>query len=114
MFRHMDVPGLEALPVGGTDLGELGRFLTALGDPVRQRIVLLLSADRLNVGDLADRVRLSPPAVSHHLKVLSDAGVLAQDRAGRERLYRVNATRCQELAERLRQFVASCCKPGCC
>ncbi len=92
----------------------LGRFLTALGDPTRQRIVLMLSRERLNVGALSDRFHLSRPAVSHHLKVLSHAGLLMQERDGRERVYRVDASRCRAFVEDLRRFVATCCSGKAC
>lgn len=93
---------------------DLGRFLTALGDPSRQQIVLLLSRERLNVGALADRFHLSRPAVSHHLKVLSDAGLLVQEREGRERVYRLDTTQCRTFADQLRRFVATCCRDANC
>jgi DNA-binding transcriptional ArsR family regulator len=96
------------------DLLALGRFLTALGDPTRQRIVLLLSRGRLNVGELAERFDLSRPAVSHHIKVLLDAGLLAQERDGRERVYRVDATRCRRFVTQLRTFVNACCSGKAC
>ncbi|MGH7821218.1 MAG: ArsR/SmtB family transcription factor [Candidatus Binatia bacterium] len=93
----------------------VGRFLTALGDPTRQRIVALLSSERLNVGRLAERVELSQPAVSHHLKILVDAGVLREERKGRERVYRLDPGCCQGLVEELRSFVSNCCaKARCC
>jgi DNA-binding transcriptional ArsR family regulator len=92
----------------------LGRFLTALGDPTRQRIVMMLSRERLNVGDLAERFHLSRPAVSHHLKVLSHAGLLVQERDGRERVYRVDSSRCRAFVEELRRFVATCCSGKAC
>lgn len=95
-------------------LRDLGRFLTALGDPSRQQIVLLLSRERLNVGALAERFDLSRPAVSHHLKVLSDAGLLVQEREGRERVYRLDASRCRAFTEQLRHFVAACCRDANC
>ena len=101
-------------PPDVSELADLGRFLAALGDPTRQQIMLLLSRERLNVGQLSDRFRLSRPAISHQLKVLADAGLLFQDRDGRERVYRVDARRCRRFVERLRSFVASCCRPGCC
>src|SRR5262245_21420810 len=90
-------------------LRDLSRFLTALGDPFRQRIVMILSRERLNVGDLTERFHLSRPAVSHHLKVLSDAGLLLQERAGRERVYRLDVGRCRQAVEQLREFVSTCC-----
>ena len=95
-------------------LAALGRFLTALGDPTRQRIVMMLSRERLNVGALSDRFHLTRPAISHHLKVLSHAGLLVQEREGRERVYRVDASRCRAFVEELRRFVATCCSGKAC
>lgn len=97
-----------------SDLGEVGRFLTALGDPTRQRILLVLSRETLNVGQLTERFPLSRPAMSHQLKVLSHAGLLVQERRGRERVYRLDARRCRELADRLRQFIGRCCAGAAC
>jgi ArsR family transcriptional regulator len=99
----------------GADLGELGRFLTALGDPTRQRIVLLLSRETLNVSQLTERFPLSRPAMSHQLKVLAHAGLLVQERHGRERVYRIDADHVRTMADRLRAFVTHCCAgPACC
>ena len=95
------------------DLLALGRFLTALGDP-RQRIVVHLSRRRLNVGELAEQFNLSRPALSHHIKVLLHAGVLVQEREGRERVYRVDAARCRKFADGLRTFVNACCSGKAC
>lgn len=97
------------------DFTELGRFLIALGDPTRQKIVMALSRERLNVNELTERFPLSRPAMSHHLKVLSHGGLLVQERLGRERVYRVNVSRCRQLANQLKQFVTTCCAgPECC
>jgi DNA-binding transcriptional ArsR family regulator len=88
---------------------ELSRFLTALGDPTRQEIVLILSREALNVNELTARFALSRPAVSHQLKVLTDAGVVVRERRGRERVYRVDAARCRAFADQLKEFVQHCC-----
>lgn len=88
---------------------DLPRFLVALGDPTRQQILMALSRERLNVGELAERFPLSRPAMSHHLKVLTDAGVLACERDGRERVYRVDVARCRALVRALGGFVETCC-----
>lgn len=62
----------------------------ALGDPFRQQIVMLLAEhERLNVTALAERITLSRPAISHHLKVLKNAGLVAIDRVSRENHYRL-------------------------
>jgi DNA-binding transcriptional ArsR family regulator len=96
------------------DASELSRFLVALGDPTRQEILTTLARERLNVGKLSERFSLSRPAVSHHLKILSDAGLLKRERLGRERVYRVDAARCRALVARLAGFVEGCCSGGAC
>jgi arsenate reductase (thioredoxin) len=64
-------PSSEALPV------ELAR---ALGDPLRWRIVELLSTEQLCVAHLAEELATAQPLVSHHLKVLRQAGLIEPDR----------------------------------
>lgn len=97
------------------DMAGLSRFLTALGDPTRQGIVLALSRETLNVGELTERFPLSRPAMSHHLKVLAHAGLLVQERRGRERVYRLDRRHCRSAVQALRQFVDTCCAgPACC
>ncbi|HZP42888.1 MAG TPA: metalloregulator ArsR/SmtB family transcription factor [Candidatus Binatia bacterium] len=97
-----------------SDLTAVSRFLAALGDPTRQRIVLVLSRETLNVGQLTERFPLSRPAMSHQLKVLADAGLLVQERRGRERVYRLDARRCRALAAALRRFIGRCCSGAAC
>lgn len=86
-------------------LTELSRFLVAIGDPIRQQILLLLARERLNVRSLTERIHLSRPAVSHQLKVLLDAGLLEQHADGRERFYRVRPDRCRTFLGDLERFV---------
>src|SRR6266852_8021664 len=100
--------------VDTSDLADLGRFLVALGDPIRQGIMMALSRERLNVGQLAARFPLSRPAMSHHLKVLADAGLLVRERQGRERVYRLDVKRCRGAVDRLRKFVLDCCAGSAC
>lgn len=90
------------------DLIDLSRFLVALGDPIRQQIVLLLSRERLNVAQLTSRVHLSRPAVSYQIKVLVDAGILVQERLGREHVYRVDGASLRAFQGRLGDFVDRC------
>lgn len=71
-----------------TDGKVITRFLTAIGDPVRLQLLYLLGhRGRCNVGDIASQFRLSRPAISHHLKVLKDAGVLDSEKVGQEVYY---------------------------
>jgi ArsR family transcriptional regulator, arsenate/arsenite/antimonite-responsive transcriptional repressor len=61
------------------------RIFIALGDPHRQRILLMFErGERLNVGQIFAASTLSRSAVSHHLRVLREAGVLASEKVGKE------------------------------
>jgi ArsR family transcriptional regulator, arsenate/arsenite/antimonite-responsive transcriptional repressor len=65
-----------------------GPLFQALGDSARQDIIMLLAEyERLNVNAIAERMTLSRPAVSHHLKVLLQAGIVRQERESRENFY---------------------------
>ena len=69
----------------------IAKVFVALGDAHRQRILLTFDkSERLTVGQIAQVATLSRPAVSHHLKILRDAGVLLAERSGREVYLRVN------------------------
>jgi ArsR family transcriptional regulator len=63
-------------------------MFVALGDPHRQRIVLMFEpGERLNVGQIVAASTLSRSAVSHHLRVLRTAGVLRCEKIGKEVWY---------------------------
>ena len=63
--------------------------LTALADPTRRAVFESLRAGPLPVGALASRLPVSRPAVSQHLKVLSDAGLVTMQARGTQRLYAI-------------------------
>ncbi len=63
--------------------------ITALADPTRRVIIERLRAGPLAVGAIADGMTISRPAVSQHLRVLSDAGLLHVTPAGNRRLYAI-------------------------
>ena len=66
-------------------------IFNALGDSSRQDIVMLLAQqERLNVSQIAEQMPLSRPAISHHLKVLMQAGLLHMERVSRENFYTLN------------------------
>ncbi|HXX85343.1 MAG TPA: metalloregulator ArsR/SmtB family transcription factor [Casimicrobiaceae bacterium] len=63
----------------------IASIFVALGDPHRQRILLMFEpGERLNVGQIVAASTLSRSAVSHHLRVLREAGVLASEKVGKE------------------------------
>jgi DNA-binding transcriptional ArsR family regulator len=96
-------------PIADVDFDALRRMLAALSDPTRQRIISVLSKERLNVTELTERFSLSQPAISHHLRILSSAGLLVQERHGRERVYRLDTECCRNLADQFRNFMSQCC-----
>ena len=63
---------------------------SALADPTRRRIFERLARRPRPVGELAEGLPVSRPAVSQHLRVLSDAGLVVATREGNRRLYRVD------------------------
>jgi DNA-binding transcriptional ArsR family regulator len=64
--------------------------MSALGDPTRRRIFERLAESPLPVGQLAREVPVSRPAVSQHLKVLKDAGLVVDRQVGTRRVYSVD------------------------
>jgi DNA-binding transcriptional ArsR family regulator len=65
-------------------------MMSALGDPTRQAIFDRLSDGPRPVGELAAQLPVSRPAVSQHLKVLKEVGLVADRQAGTRRLYQVD------------------------
>jgi len=62
----------------------------ALADPTRRRIIESLADGESPFGDLADQFEMSRPAVSQHLKVLREAGLVAVRKDAQRRIYRLN------------------------
>jgi ArsR family transcriptional regulator len=83
---------LAAEVLGEADAHTLSRQFAALADPVRLRLVSLLStaeAGAVCACDLVEPVGKSQPTVSHHLKVLADAGLVTNQKRGRNVWYAV-------------------------
>jgi DNA-binding transcriptional ArsR family regulator len=62
----------------------------AIADPVRREIMMLLRGGMLTAGEIAACFDISRPAVSRHLRVLRECGLLADEVRGRQRLYRLD------------------------
>jgi len=76
----------------------------ALADGTRRSIVLRLAERPQAVGELAAGLPVSRPAVSQHLKVLKDAGVVTEEAAGTRRIYRVDPVAVAALRDQLDTF----------
>ena len=77
---------------------------TALGDPTRRAIFERLADRPQAVGELAGELPVSRPAVSQHLKVLKDAGLVVDRPAGNRRVYRVDPGGVAALRSQLDRF----------
>ena len=81
-----------------------GDPFAALADPRRRQILERLAEQPLPVGELAHGIPISRPAVSQHLKVLKDAGLVTDRRAGNRRIYEVEQAGIHELRSYLDRF----------
>jgi ArsR family transcriptional regulator, arsenate/arsenite/antimonite-responsive transcriptional repressor len=91
-----------AYPDVGTRAAErMARVAKALGDPIRLQLVDVLrkNAGRVCVCELVPLFDLSQPSVSHHLKVLRQAGIVGSERQGLWAYYYVNPDALEELSE---------------
>ncbi len=75
--------------------------LRALAEPQRRRILALVRDNELPAGEIAGHFDITPQAVSQHLRVLKDAGVLRERREGTRRLYTIRP----EAIESVRSFL---------
>lgn len=73
----------------------------ALGDPSRRAIVACLAESPRAVGEIAEVLPISRPAVSQHLKVLKDAGLVTDRAVGTRRVYRLNPAGVAALRDQL-------------
>ena len=71
----------------------------AIADPTRRAVLDLLSLGERPVGDLARSFDMTQPALSQHLRVLREAGLVSQRRMGRERVYRIRAAQLKAVAD---------------
>ncbi|MGJ8527704.1 ArsR/SmtB family transcription factor [Maritalea sp.] len=76
----------------------------ALGDPTRRTIFEIVSAKQQGVQEIADRLPVTRPAVSQHLKLLDDAGLVCGKKVGRQRIYSANPQALGELRNWLDRY----------
>jgi len=85
-------PGLLTAPLGEEQAVELARVFKALGDPVRLRLLSMIASragGEVCVCDLTPAFDLSQPTISHHLKLLRQAGLIESERRGTWVYYRL-------------------------
>jgi ArsR family transcriptional regulator len=95
---------MVAEPLTAEAATDLARGFKALGDPVRLRLLSLIAAragGEVCVCELTDAFTLTGPTISHHLKVLREAGLVRAERRGTWVWYRVEPTRLAALSHLL-------------
>jgi ArsR family transcriptional regulator len=100
--RDMDqcCPSVLAAPLGAVEANELAAGFSALSDPVRLRVLSMLAdvtGGEVCVCDFVERLGKSQPTISHHMKILSEAGLVQGDRRGKWVWYSLNRERLAEL-----------------
>ncbi|MFD5231928.1 metalloregulator ArsR/SmtB family transcription factor [Streptomyces qaidamensis] len=85
-------------------MDELSEVADAIADPVRREILMMLRVTPLTAGDIAARFAISRPAVSRHLRVLRESGLVRDQQIGRHRRYSLVLSRLGDLAAWLTQF----------
>ena len=84
-------PAVLSVPLSETAAAELARDFAVLADPVRLRLLSLLAsapAGEACVCELVEPLERSQPTISHHLKILSEAGLITGEKRGRWVWYR--------------------------
>jgi ArsR family transcriptional regulator len=88
-------------PLNAAEAGELAPLFKAIGDPVRLRLLSLIACHEGGeacVCDLTDAFELTGPTISHHLKVLKQAGLIDSERRGTWVYYWINPQVLQRLS----------------
>lgn len=76
----------------------------AIADPNRRAIINLLASKKLTLGEVAENFDVSRPAISKHIKILSECGLIVVTQQGRERYCEVKLQKLREVSEWLEQY----------
>ena len=98
-------PAGLATPIDRATAEDLARLLKAVADPARLQLLSLIKSSpnaEACVCDLTTVLELSQPTVSHHLRVLTEAGLVSRSSRGTWAWYSINDERLQELSALLR------------
>jgi len=88
---------------------QIDRIFEALASSARRQILAYLSETELTTSELAQRFEMSTPAISRHLSVLENAGLVSSARQGQRVLYRLNQ---ESLVNTLADFAFEVCPVG--
>ncbi|GAB3928986.1 ArsR/SmtB family transcription factor [Mucilaginibacter myungsuensis] len=76
----------------------------AIADPTRRQIIGMLAAEQMNLNAIADKFDVSRPAISKHIKILTECGLISIKQEGRERYCRPNYKKLKEVSIWVEQY----------
>lgn len=76
----------------------------AIADPTRRQIISLIARQSMNLNAIADNFDLTRPAISNHIKILNECGIISIEQVGRERICRVRPDHLKEIADWISPF----------
>lgn len=76
----------------------------AIADPTRREIINMLTAESMNLNSVADKFDVSRPAISKHIKILVECGLIGITQKGRERYCEAKPERLKEVADWVEQY----------
>ncbi len=88
----MNMPSLE-------NVDKLAYTLSLLGDSSRLSIIIYLMNKKANVSEITNYMKISQPAISHHLRVLKDAKIVKSEKKGKEVFYILNSSFVSKIIE---------------
>lgn len=76
----------------------------AIADPIRREILCLIAKEPLNLNSIAENFDMSRPAISQHIKILDESGLVALHKKGRQRFCYIRPQKIKEVDKWLEQF----------
>jgi len=76
----------------------------AIADPTRREIISLISKEPMNLNAIAEHFDISRPAISNHIKILNECGIISIDQIGRERYCKIQSSNLKEVSDWIGQF----------
>src|SRR5688572_7933512 len=80
-------------------------IFSALAEPTRRNIIeMLAKKGQLSATDISNKFKVSPPAISQHLKVLRESKLVLMEKKAQQRIYKINPDKMQELDRWIKKF----------
>ena len=76
----------------------------AIADPTRREIIRMIATQSLNLNSVADKFDISRPAISKHIKILTECGLITINQKGRERHCEANLRKLNEVSDWVEQY----------